>query len=922
MDEDTKRLQQTYSGYTIMTFVAILCFVVFLLGVRFAEQSATEARERAAALQKAETIRAQLEAQRRSDGSRLSAPLGAVESDRGFVLPDGILRRQPDRLATSTVSITVSGPSPNRTLDAGTGECSQAVFFVEVPLENTPIAIDPSSLEAAMTGYINAVDAMPRGPVWFGRPAVSAPTFLGEPGAEVDTEAGAPAVKVTRVLQELPTSPHSMRADGHDRAFRVSLFYPRDANGPETLATVSLNAVPTLIWKLRQALRTALISATGQTGPSLRTLMNRYRVGTECSFRGLSSTHPFGALRETWHKRALAIPRESELLNGINDADQAIIELLDSGIDDTYIETRPNVVLAGEYLEVIPGGDDEAPEHPHAKSLLKLIESIAPNMEVRIRRVMDSDGLGHTASLARALDEAWREALGQTGRDRLPTIINMSLGWPREHTHLSLEERAPEYYDPITDETGQTRVDGIGEVIRYLLAVIEAAEPTSELTNRIPAVTVVAAAGNRPDPVGRGLGSLFVTLHNTLKATLTTPFIFLPPHYRRFDLQFSQLPLGMRYDPVQNLILGRPPQGPFDIEIAHFDPVVGRRYVDLIQVNRSKETSCLLERLRPPRHSWFYPAAYQRNSFCSEADYLIPVGGIADDFQKAVLTPHDVEPQIVAPGQWVFAGHDHENGDPLCSYIPDDEGRVDLPPGCFPQLVSGTSAAAALVSTAIALRQSRLQSRGMPPERRANVRRSLLKFGTPVPRSGISVEDAPRLPHITRMFSDVTTYPDADPLRSRGGEPDGSFIAATPNRNTAATPIPTPVPEGGPDRYSLGIIGPKPDQPTCPACFAVPGSSAIEVYLQLEPGYLFDFGGVSNPAPRIRVDNVIGWSGPAYFDVVLPPGWSGPAEPFWQTIPLDPSAQCSSCEFRLEAGVREPSEAQWSWEVGPINRTF
>ncbi|MEM1024609.1 MAG: hypothetical protein AAF627_02800 [Myxococcota bacterium] len=899
---------------------------LMLLAITSSCDLEAERREREAQQTRA-IVESQLRAQVDIQGRHLQASVGAVLTGTTTFVPGIQTTIVTDSDGDETFTVTPGGPSWDPTIEDGTEECGTGIFFVEVPLENTPLtmtAAQMTAVEDALKEYVLSVAnplLQPEPMVWFDRPEpLYIPVVNDGPHFEV------PDVSFTRVLPRRNGSDivTPLRADGHDRAFRLTFHYPPRTtpqphfmitfpfspviSQPASVADIAQSAVGPITWKLRNVLRSVL-------GLSQGAFQARYRVGSECTFRGLQSgSHPLGVERVEWHKRAMGM---GMVEGAIPNLDQARIALIDSGVSGR-LDPFYQVGQGSSHLTVVPGVVESPSFHPHGASLVKIIRSVAPLIEIKSYRVMDEQGLGNTAALAAGMDAAMQDAVGP-GNDGKPTVINLSLGWPQEHTHLTSEKHKLRYEDPLTASAGTTMNDGVGEVVRYMLKVIEEAEKT---LNRPPLV-VVAAAGNRSRPAGQGLGSTTLTSAKNLEAfgAPPRPFMYLPPHYRSANMRFSGLPRSMRYDPIQNAIIGFPPPGPIDFEIRRFRPEGLRPLIDQIKiVQRLREGPCSFAAYSRP-HSWFYPAAYQGTRSCASEDLAIVVGGIADDLKKAVLTPHDVEPDVVAPSQWVFAER-NESFDVACQYIPDPvTKKAFLPLSCYPKLVSGTSVAAVLVSTAIALRQARFMDRGMSPERRGRLRQAIGNLGIIAPRTGIPAIKSPRIPHIPRLTENVTTEPDPNPDLVRGGPVDGTLQAGTPKLGISAS-VRSTVPPGGPDRYSLGIIGPKPDVPLCPSCFAVPGTTAIQVYLQLEPSLVFDFSGSNSPAlPRIRVEGIAGPGGPVYFDLQLPPGWSGPLQPFWQDIQIDP-AQCTNCEFRLEAGIQDIGSSAWSWEIGPIQRTF
>jgi len=794
-------------------------------------------------------------------------------------------------IRTATTTMT-SLPAP---LPSGAGECGSAIFFVEVPLEQpAPVRYAGAAPAVAqdMSSYIQS--ARNAGAYWFRRPGPTATTTTATATRGLPGSVEMPDTTFTAVLDKV-TGLNPLRNSGHRRAFRLVFSYAAEAGSPEAVAVLDRGAIGPIIARLRA-------SVQEHFGILERDMERLVRIGSECTFRGLRGSGAFTNARRQWHLEALDTAGEVDL----DHEDEAILALIDSGVSPNVGSTY-QLPEERSFLSYYPGGDDGSTRHPHGAAMVKLVRSIAPELHIEPFRVMNTEGLGSTAPLARALDAAIRFARDESK----PTVINMSLGWPREHTNLPHERRHLEYFDPLTGKYETTVVDGIGEVIRYLLHVAHQVDATSE-----PNIAVVAAAGNRPeDPTGRMYQDV---VHTAVDSNLTEigTFYELPDRYRGLFIADSGLPPGVRYDRRRNVLVGAPQvPGSFEARFRYIEPATSKEVTDLLRIVSQYRRDCSFGPTSSGR-SWFYPAAYQSKRTCRSEDLVIPVGGVDDTYGRAVLTPHDVEPQVVAPGQWVFA--ERAGADPACDHAP---APVDLPNACFPKLVSGTSAASVLVSTAIALRQAQLVRNDAPTETQAQVMSSLLRFGRPVDRAGVPREHLPRVPSIQRMLTSTATPSDESPLRDPGL---GGGVASGHRGDFREIPDPAQTPlllkNGGPDRYALGILGPQPDIPNCPSCFALADGDMIEIHFVLEPQFEYNFG--QNPVlplPRVRVDGP-GWT--HYYEMVPPTQhWeNNPTTPFTRPIPIHPDECESGCQFRLEAAVRMNGDpgSVWSWDIGVI----
>lgn len=159
------------------------------------------------------------------------------------------------------------------------------------------------------------------------------------------------------------------------------------------------------------------------------------------------------------------------------------VALIDTGIDPAI---RSAKVQVDEADDRFTDAATNAARLGHGTAMALLIQQLAPDVPIHGLRIFDADGITTTARLAQALEHALYNLPGVD-----PLLINLSLGWPGE---FSLPFTPP---GRVRQANGANwadqactagRDDGVGEVVRYLLARAQDSARRS--------VTVVAASGN------------------------------------------------------------------------------------------------------------------------------------------------------------------------------------------------------------------------------------------------------------------------------------------------------------------------------------------------------------------------------------------------------------------------------------------
>ncbi len=261
--------------------------------------------------------------------------------------------------------------------------------------------------------------------------------------------------EVDAVLPRRPAN--GLRGDGHLRFWR--LRFVRGGGGYLALDP----------WAHCEALdrvRTAVTGLLTDYGVHPADV-DEVRVGREaCSVKPMATP-------TDWHAERIGTKAPPAPF-GVNWADRPHLALVDTGLEPA-LEAALDV-QARDYVGQVPEPSDPATHH-HGAAMADLVRQVAPPAAARVSafRVMDGGGVGVVGHVARAVDSAVHD-------DADPLVVNLSLGWLPEY-----ERRRTVYGDAC-----QTREDGVGEALRYVLATAREAD------DRQRPVLVVSAAGNRP----------------------------------------------------------------------------------------------------------------------------------------------------------------------------------------------------------------------------------------------------------------------------------------------------------------------------------------------------------------------------------------------------------------------------------------
>ncbi len=240
-----------------------------------------------------------------------------------------------------------------------------------------------------------------------------------------------------------PVLPRRRGFDGHRRFFRVT--FP---------GAVSDDDLCDVVETLR--------------GQAEAIVPNReWRVGRECAVRPLGVDAYADDEMLEWHLERVGVERQAPGLA----VDVAII---DTGLDD--VMARELGIAETDVLE--DGGE----RHGHGAAMALYTRQVAPDARLHAVRIMDADGVGDTADMARGIDKVLFETHPRR-RGAAPLVINISAGWPPELSHRRT----------LTGAGGcATLEDEVGGAVRYTLDVAR------RLERGWRPITVVAAAGNRP----------------------------------------------------------------------------------------------------------------------------------------------------------------------------------------------------------------------------------------------------------------------------------------------------------------------------------------------------------------------------------------------------------------------------------------
>lgn len=465
-----------------------------------------------------------------------------------------------------------------------------------------------------------------------------------------------------------------------------------------------------------------------------------WRVGRECAVRPLGVEAFAEGDMLDWHLERVGVEPQAPGLP----VDVAII---DTGVDEVMSRE-----LGVAETDVVGGGEER---HGHGAAMALYTRQVAPDARIHAVRIMDADGVGDIADMARGIDKVLFETHPRR-RGAAPLVINISAGWPPE-----LSRRRA-----LTGAGGcATLEDEVGESVRYTLDVAR------RLERGWRPITVVAAAGNRPG-----------------RASVTGPL---------FAAEFETTDEGY-------------------------------------------------SRCDGERAGWFFPAEYQHEC----RPLALGVGAVDARDRPSVISMDGAEPDLVAPGELVYAARDGASVRPadVCA-----EAAVVSRPGRY--VLTGTSVPTALTSGAVA----RMQSQALL--RSAWVIRLLRETAVPLGRGDVRRLDVARaleslscraLLRCTRRDRDCSAAAARcalDAGADAGREPgwpadyDDAIDLCATSAEAGAWADQADCGAAGcehealPDRHSSGYVGPSPDWPGCPDCALISsGGGVFKLVAQPYPG--------------------------------------------------------------------------------------
>ncbi len=513
---------------------------------------------------------------------------------------------------------------------------------------------------------------------WFPNPACECATD-GTGGAWRLAEGTTATVAVE------PALPHREGLDQDHRFFRVRFeLISRGGgggeDGPEVATPIdfpdfSLCTVLTVLRaKAEDALQTTCGVAANERadvcGAPLA-LGRKLLIGRECpslpadvgAFVG-----PGSALFD-WPARSLGLTTPaSPLPEGA-----AEIALVDTGIDDRLLDPvgdRPRTGLNIRRIE--PQGnalfEDAPPRHRHGSAMALLLASAAPGATITSIRALDVNGRGTTASVARAIDAAVHDLPGEA-----PLVINLSLGWPAE---LSLPREVSGTNWRIEPATGAwtsdgmcgVAEDGIGETVKYVLAVARA----TDAREGARPITVIGAAGNRPPGIDAAWGQSLSKLYGGLSCSNRDV------HVNRGDHDAVNIDAGLAA-----IWCGRDHLGVFGAARFFF-----------------------------PAQWSAAPAVWNPLSHaCEVLRTVVPASAIDDTERVGVTDPNRAQSSLVAPGERVYVSVPERArlGEPFkgppAEPVCDDSTGGDPTELLLPQAFSGTSVSSAYLAALAARAQ-------------------------------------------------------------------------------------------------------------------------------------------------------------------------------------------------------------------------
>lgn len=697
--------------------------------------------------------------------------------------------------------------------------CDPHTFFVEAPLgaPDLPTGFE-NTLRSVLTNEVRSRTAR-----WLCTPS--------ESGCLAHYNAYPPHAVVTPVL---PARSSHARTTGHRRFFRVYFQDNRwDPVHGYSKIPVRPEAGCEVVSRIREIAATAIgrsapiscvttpifggsiTHVTFRTSCTQWTLLSELRIGRECPVRAMGAEEnaldpslPLGR----WHWDALGVDASPPPINATKKGATPVLSLIDSGIRPSEGGTL-GVLSQSSFRGTVMGprarrwngtfASGLFEQNPHGMHMAALARHLAPTARLRSSWIIDQRGVGSLAELARAIDEALHQD------PSLPLVLQMSLGLPPELTqHAVLSQEI------LPNQTCGTWEDGAGESVRYALHVARAHDEAG-----IRPVMAVAAAGNRP---------------------------------------------------------------------AHFGPYDPGTYYYWTLPSYRHPNSC--GSLDPGAPQRFFPADLSNVLSCGPGlagshPTVLAVGAVDHQDRPGVLSLPGAETPLVAPGERVYAfrpGLPAQEGGLRC------QTHVGL--GEYyesPHALTGSSVSAALVAGAAVRAQGIRMGRAEAPLRAAALERLLYLTGEPLCRTTSNGTPVRRL-SVARLERALTLCPSLVTCAASGARVTPSTVNECASALTAcgfgSSPIAPVCPPRGPaDRLawapgyhahvascagpgsvcggvepgcvlgnqapttiggpptvsdqSTGILGPQPDQPTCPDCKMVLSPTDVTFHLELSAGY-------------------------------------------------------------------------------------
>ena len=366
-------------------------------------------------------------------------------------------------IATCLLPGVAAAQNPDLNIYPG---CRRDSFFVEFPVW---VEAPDEAFGEALEFELDRIANDPENATWLCDANDAACRLTLEERGPLD-------VRVTPVLEERSIA---LRDDGHRRFHRVSLHLAGRARSLSVREEALCDVVSTLrdlVPPDARVGRECDLVAMGVEAMAInlcRPLRNWHleRMGLPTPrFCGWPAQSLWQRLFRYWRRRIR--PTQA-------DPTMPTVALIDSGI-------APDIAEAyglPEPVDLLPDELAGGVLHRHATLMTLLIRQFVPRAWIQSIRVLDEQGVGITADLARGIDYALFEL--PRGAE-LPLVINLSLGWPPELGRPRLLRG---------EDQCVVAEDGVGEVVRYTLEVARRRED-----NDGP-VALIAAAGNRPGRV-------------------------------------------------------------------------------------------------------------------------------------------------------------------------------------------------------------------------------------------------------------------------------------------------------------------------------------------------------------------------------------------------------------------------------------